>query len=137
MIVAKLVVDVGKHRCKAIRLGTTKARQFKYKTVTTESTSRFTLMLTSRLSQDSVTHTLATNWRHSTQGQGGSTPLHKGLTRKDLTAAESRGGGGGANSLRSFSQQWPMRTSLFSCLGLKNNGQYQSTNRLLVLVPHK
>ena len=33
--------------------------------------------------------------------------------------------GGGGNSLRSYSQQWPMRTDLSSCLGLCNNGQYQ------------
>ncbi len=32
--------------------------------------------------------------------------------------------------------QRPMRTNLSCCLGLIDNGQYKSTNRLLVLVPH-
>ncbi len=30
-----------------------------------------------------------------------------------------------------------MRTNLSCCLGLIDNGQYKSTNRLLVVVPHK
>ncbi len=46
-------------------------------------------------------------------------------------------GGGGGNSLRPYSQQRPMRTNLSYCLGLIDNGQYKSTNRLLVLVPHE
>ncbi len=33
--------------------------------------------------------------------------------------------------------QRPTRTNLSSCLGLIDNGQYKSTNRLLVLVPHE
>ncbi len=48
-------------------------------------------------------------------------------------------GGGGGNSLRPYSQQRPMRTNLSCCLGslgLIDNGQYKSTNRLLVVVPH-
>ncbi len=45
--------------------------------------------------------------------------------------------GGGGNSLRPYSQQRPMRTNLSCCLGLIDNGQYKSTNRLLVLVPHE
>ncbi len=44
--------------------------------------------------------------------------------------------GGGGISLRPYSQQGPMRTNLSFCLGLIDNGQYKSTNRLLVLVPH-
>ncbi len=44
---------------------------------------------------------------------------------------------GGGNSLRPYSQQRPMRTNLSCCLGLTDNGQYKSTNRLLVLVPHE
>ncbi len=51
-------------------------------------------------------------------------------------------GGGGGNSLRPdvwimdpYSQQRPMRTNLSCCLGLIDNGQYKSTNRLLVVVP--
>ncbi len=39
-------------------------------------------------------------------------------------------------SLRLYSQQRLMRTSLSCCLGLIGNGQYKSTNRLLVVVPH-
>ncbi len=49
--------------------------------------------------------------------------------------------GGGGNSLRRrmdpYSQQRPMRTNLSCCLGLIDNGQYKSTNRLLVVVPHE
>ncbi len=38
-----------------------------------------------------------------------------------------------------YSQQRPMRTNpdLLCCLGLIDNGQYKSTNRLLVVVPHE
>lgn len=50
--------------------------------------------------------------------------------------ALNRGGGGG-NSLRPYSQQRPMRTNLSCYMGLMNNGQHKSTNRLLVLVPHE
>ncbi len=46
-------------------------------------------------------------------------------------------GGGGGNSLRPYSQQRPMRTNRSRCLGLMDNGQYKSTNSLLVLVPHE
>ena len=48
-----------------------------------------------------------------------------------------KGGGGGGNSLRPYSQQRPMRTNLSSCLGLIHNGQNHSTNRLLIFVPHE
>ena len=44
---------------------------------------------------------------------------------------------GGGNSLRPYSQQRPMRTNLSCCPGLIDNGQYKSTNRLLVVVPHE
>ncbi len=44
---------------------------------------------------------------------------------------------GGGNSLRPYSQQRPMSTNLSCCLGLIDNGQYKSTNRLLVVVPHE
>ncbi len=47
------------------------------------------------------------------------------------------GGGGGGSSLRPYSPQRPMRTNLSCCLGLIDNGQHKSTNRLLVLVPHE
>ena len=43
---------------------------------------------------------------------------------------------GGGNSLRPYSQQRPMRTNLSCRLGLIDNGQYKSTNRLPVVVPH-
>ncbi len=33
-------------------------------------------------------------------------------------------------------QQWPMRTDLFECLGVCTDGQYESRDSLLVLVPH-
>ncbi len=46
-------------------------------------------------------------------------------------------GGGGGNSLHPYSQQRPMRTNLPCCLGLIDNGQHKSTNRLLVVVPHE
>ena len=46
-------------------------------------------------------------------------------------------GGGGGDSLRPYSQQRPMRTNLSCCLGLIDNGQQKSTNRLLVVVPHE
>ncbi len=42
------------------------------------------------------------------------------------------GGGGGGISRRPYNQQRPMRTNLSCCLGLSDNGQHKSTNRLLV-----
>ncbi len=53
------------------------------------------------------------------------------------TMFHARVGGGGENSLRPYSQQRPMRTNLSCCPGLIDNGQYKSTNRLLVVVPHE
>ncbi len=52
------------------------------------------------------------------------------------TACEVSSGGGGS-SLYPYSQQRPMRTNLSCCLGLIDNGQYKSTNKLLVVVPHE
>ncbi len=54
-----------------------------------------------------------------------------------LQACNIGGTGGGGNSLRPYSQQRPIRTNLSCCLGLIDNGQHRSTNRLLVLVPHE
>ncbi len=43
---------------------------------------------------------------------------------------------GGGNSLCPYSQQRPIVTNLSLCLGLSDNGQQKSTNRLVPLVPH-
>ena len=56
---------------------------------------------------------------------------------KDTKAAQAKPVRGGGNSLRPCRQQRPIRTNLSCCLGLIDNGQYKSTNRLLVLLPHE
>ena len=54
----------------------------------------------------------------------------------ELPRSSSKGRGG-TNSIRSLSQQWPMRTNQFPCLSLCNNGQQQCTDSLVVLVSHQ
>ncbi len=54
-----------------------------------------------------------------------------------IEVTKGRQPGGGGNSLRPYSQRRPMRTNLSCCPGLIGNGQYKSTNRLLVVVPHE
>ncbi len=58
-------------------------------------------------------------------------PCSESQERKSTEDAKVASGGG--NPLCPYSQQRPMRTDLSCCLGLIDNGQYRSTNRLLIL----
>ncbi len=66
------------------------------------------------------------------------------LVERSAEKKGAPGGGGGGGCIRCsfkgdsrhpFSQQWPMWTNLFYCLGFCPDGQYESRDSLLVFVP--
>ncbi len=75
---------------------------------------------------------LSCSWQHQSPKQLSAACLQSSTSIQPAITAM-----GGGNSIRPYSQQRPMRMNLSCCLGLIDNGQHKSTNRLLFLVPHE